>query len=885
MSFDPVLLNKNPRPHNPMKIFTASWKRWIAILVILGVLLAGGYWGGRRVVWPRVKAWRAERMNKEARDFLASGDDANALLTARKILQTSKDNIEAWRIAAAAARRRNTPDVVFYQQNVARLAPTKENYLELIRLSLQYGALRNANDGIEAIAAKAGDDPEFHALAAQFYRRIGKLVAAKFHLIALTQLRPSDRAAQLELAELEMADDPGRKDRALRARVRALADDPSLRVRALTLLLRESINAKLAVETTELVNRLKAVPDLGINERLLLLEGSTLMEGPSLSVLDKLEVEVADKPDEVVRVMDFLARTGQRQKQVAWFATLPEETKKNENVRRQVAEALLSLGDWNALEGHLKSNLWPNEEYVRHAFLAYAYRMQGRTADFNESWNTAVVAVGTDPRTAPPKINTLMGYLETWKWTAERYDLIWKLFTIVPTNTAAQQALAEWERRQGNTSNLNKLFARVVEINPRDVMALNNHTYTSLLLDSNIARAGLMASQLFAAKPEDPFIVTTYAFALYKQGKASEALAKLESLSPSELSAPERMLYHAVFLARVGEADRASELLKGLNLKNFLPEERRLAEIAEADIARNVRTQDDKSRLNTIKQTGETTSGGWLTLVAPETKAAASVEMQLTDPLYAGGDWTALRSALRSADWKEDNYLRFALLSYAVRSSGDLGQSNDLWKQALTAAGRTAGRAENLQRLATEWKWSAESIDVQNLIFERSPTDRALLAELVKHYRETRRTRELLRVITLYVSRTSDTSDEAVSQAYYSLISDANVPRAHVLAKTAFESSPDDPTRRIVYAFSLWKQHRAAEANALLADLKLGSSSGVVPVALLRSAIDVDLGLFDEAQSNLALFITSAGLPEEVALAEKISGQIAKHKAAPASAK
>lgn len=864
-----------------MKFFTARWKRWTFVLVALAVLLPAGYWGGRRLVWPKVKAWRAERMNKEARNFLAAGDDANALLTARKILQASNNNLEAWRIAAAAARKRKTVDVVFYQNNVARLEPTKANYLELIRLALEFDVVKSAGDGIEAIAAKANDDPEFHTLAARYYRRIGKNVAAKFHLIALTQLKPSDREAQLSLAQMEMAEDPDRKDRALRARVRALAEDPALRVRALTLLLRESIKARLPAETAELIGRLQPIPDLSVNDRLLLLEGSTLLEGPSLPVLEKLQTEVADKPLEVMRVMEFLHRTKQYEKSLAWFATLPEETKKEENVRRAVAETLLALGRWPELEAHLKSTVWPNGEYMRHAFLAYSYRVRGRVVDFNEAWKTAVVAVGLDRR----KINDLMMRTGDWKWNEERYDLVWKIFSITPTDPQVQQALVNWERRFGRTANINKIFARVVEVSPGDLLARNNLAYTSLLLDSNVTRANFLAAQLVQAMPKNPFLVTTYAFSLYKQGKADEALARIEALSPAELSSPDRTLLRAVFLARLGQSDRAAEMLKGIDLKRLLPEEQRLSQTALAEIARNARTQDDKTRLSSMKQTAASEAAGWLGLIAPETRSAATVDMQLTDPLYAAGDWSGLQAALRRADWKTENYLRLALLSHAYRAMNDLVQSRDTWRQAVVAAERNALRGENLKMLTTHWNWAAERIDAMNIIFERNPTDRSLLGELMRHYRDAKRTQDIIRVLAMYVSRTSDTSDEAVAQAYYSLISDTNVSRAHVLAKNAFESASDDPTRRLVYALSLWKQRRAPEANALLAALQSGGVSELIPTALLRAAIDADLGQGEEARNNLALFNAENALPEEAALADRIAQQLSRQNEPGKSAK
>jgi Flp pilus assembly protein TadD len=862
-----------------MKLFDAKWKIWTFALVSSVVLLVGGYIGAKRYAWPKVKEWRIDRMNKVARDFLAQDDPANALLSARKTLQVSQDNVEAWRIAVAAAKKRQTPDVLFYQQNLATREPTKENYLELMRLALQFNAFQVAGQGIEALAKKAGDDPEFHALAARTYLRTGRTLPAKFHLVALTQLRPTDRTAQLDLAELEVADDPERKDRALRARVRGLADDPALRVRALTLLLKESIKANLRVETSELMTRLQAVPDLGVNERLLLLEAAGVVGGSALTLnLDRLQGEVADKPTDVVRVMEFLSRTNQGEKAVAWYATLPDATKKDEEVKRIVADVLLARRDWAALEAHLKTGSWPEREFLRQALLAYTYRTQARSAEFAEAWKAAVVAIGSDPAKSPVRARLLLQRAEQWKWLHERYDVVWKLFSLNPANVTVRLALAAWEHRQGNTANLNKLYARLIEIEPRDQVARNNFAYTSLLLDSNLARAGLIAAEHAAAFPDDPYLTTTYSFALFKQGKAAEALEKIEKLSPAELSEPDRMLLHAAYLARVGETSRAAELMKGIDLRRLLPEERRLGENTLLEISRRERSQGDQTRLAAIKQAHGTDGGpsGWIALVSSATRETASVDMQLADSLYASADWNGLHTMLRATDWKADDYLRLALISYVARMRDDAIQNRESWRQAVLATERNVARIQNLQALTTHWNWPAERMETVSLLYERNPTDKALLAELTKHYREAKRTRELMRIVTLYVGRTSDATDEAVAQAYYSLLGDTSVARAHVVAKTNFDATPTDVTRRLVHAFSLWKQKRAAEANTLLAELKADATSELVPIALVRAAIQADMNLLEEAQASLQAFNTETALPEEAALAARISAQLAK---------
>jgi len=151
-----------------------------------------------------------------------------------------------------------------------------------------------------------------------------------------------------------------------------------------------------------------------------------------------------------------------------------------------------------------------------------------------------------------------------------------------------------------------------------------------------------------------------------------------------------------------------------------------------------------------------------------------------------------------------------------------------------------------------------------------------LLVELLKQYRDAKRTADLMRVLTTYVGATGETTDEAAQLAYYSLLSETNVPRAHVVAKSTFAGEADDPLRRLVYVFSLWKQKRAAEAIITLNELKPGVNSDIVPAALVRAAIFADLGQMDEARTSLALFKAETALPEEVALAAKVTAQLKK---------
>jgi predicted Zn-dependent protease len=848
-------------------------KRWLLAGLLAVPLLGGGYYLARYQGWPAVKAWRMARMNRDARAFLAAGDAANALLTARKSLQSSTRNPEAWRIAVAASIARSRSDAVWYQDSLSREEPTRANRLELVRLALHFEIPGYALAVMPDLEKEAQADPEFHRLAAQLYARTNQPVDAARHLVALTRLQPGDRTAQLDLAEIALAADPARQDTALRALVLALADQPALRLRALTLLLRDNLAGRVVPGTAELVRRLQLIPDPDVAARLLVIEGLFLLAEPAAPArLVQLQAEVKDRPADVARVLAFLVRTGRTEQVGPWTDTLPAETRQDEDVQRLVAEALLVRGDAAGLEALLRGGRWAKNDYLRAALLAHAYRDLGRSADFAEAWKLALISGGTDLR----KAIALLARVDAWQWVPERHEVVWKIFALAPTNESVQHILALWERHQGNTGALHRLFTRIVEVQPGDEVARNNLAYTSLLLDANVTRAGALAAELAAAAPRNPYYATTYALALYKQGKVAAALARLDALSPVERLEPVRQLLRALCLAALGQAGPASDQMNRVVLQDMLPEEKRLAEAGRAEIARLDRVQGNRSRLQASRTGLEQNPGtaGWLALVAADTRQAATTDMQLADSLYATPDWAGLRELLAATDWQAADYLRWALRARVARQLGEARQGQEAWRQSLALADRNPARLQNLRALVTRWQWTPERIETLNLIFERTPGDRRLLAELLDYYRGTRRTSELLRVLTTYLGGNSDASDDAVASAYYSLLLDSNMARAHVVARAAFEAAPADSARRMVYVFSLWKQRRAAEARPLLAEVKPGAVSDMVPIPLLRATILVQLGETEAARASLAQFNPAAALPEEVALAERLAAQL-----------
>ncbi len=849
----------------------SGFRRFLIIAVVLLVALPGGYFGARHYALPAYRNWRETKLARMARAFMAEGDYDNALLTARQVLRKNQRSIEHWRLAAAAAKGKGTAEVIYYQKNVARLDHSLASQLELIREALKFGDYRDAIDAIEAINPEAKQNAEFHALAAQTYLAVGRPITAKLNLYSLVSLRPDDNAARLDLAQIEISEDPEGKNRKLRDDVMALSRVPELRVRALEMLERDAIARDDRTRALEVAELLRHTPNLTGEQRVLILAGLT-QSGSDRADDYRHELETAFVGDAAgaVALADYFRKAGPRVEARKWFDSLTEEVRANPKVQEAIAAAFLEWNEWARLDQILANSHWKQREFMRHAFTAYSARKNGRVAEAGSSWRLAVIQAGDSVKST----SELLALVARWGWQTEQYDLVWKLFALMPRNETISRQLLAWERSQGHTANLNRIFARLVEFSADDPMIRNNFAYSSLLLDANLSKAYEFARMNYEAAPDNPYYVTTQAFALYKQNKPAEALALLETLRPVALSVPERVMFRAVFRAAIGDASGAADLLTGLKSAGFLPEERRLVTQTVSDIARLKGQKGQDQLLLALNSRGEIDrSKGWLHALPEKVRANATVEMQTSDSLLAMGDLTAFMTELHKGTWGEHEHLRLALTAYAARRRDDITSSSSYWRTALGSAAGDPKKLQDLEALATAWGWRSEQIGVLARLYDTDPANQSVFTELIDFYRRAGRTGELVSVLNSYLSAHPDDQAQRCYLAYYSMLSGIDLARAYVTAQEAYQSAPTDVEKRLVYAFALWKQRRAREAWDLLEEVGK-EKSPIVPVLLLRAAVLADLDRKEEALQALKTFEPKNALPEETNLAAILKSRL-----------
>ena len=846
--------------------------RIIVILVAITVVLVGGLALAWKVGRPAFKNFRERRANAVAREALQRGDYTTALLAVRKTLSYNQMNVDAWRLGVEITEKQNSSDIVLYQQRLANAQPTFENRLKFVQLALKYHAYNEADAMIKKVGVEGSKSAEFLEGAALISRHLGNGPKAKYYLMSLIALQPNNSKARLDLAQIRLADGVDENKPAIRAEIRNLSLDPELTARALALLLNDSLQSRDSAESLDLANHLSTIKDLTPPNAILCLEAfRRYAHGRFQPYLEQIEKEFAGATDRVVMLTTYLVANGMASDTRSYVESLDPKIRDSEGVQLSYAYSLLTLKDWNSLENFLRNCKWTENEYARYAMLAFRYRVAGRDRDFNDAWHLAVIEVGNNAQ----RLQTLLQQVTEWNWVDQKYELLWKRFMVDPTNQAVRSELLVYERRREDTSALNRIFARILEQNPGDLDAKNNYAYTNLLLGINLDRAYADAASVASAKPNNPFYLTTEAFALYKQGKAADALKIIQSLDPVALSDPDRALMQSVILVANGKFEDAASIAETLKPTGFLPEERRLLASSAALIAKSNVARGSAERVAALTNQGPAAKG-FLRLLRPPLNEKPTVEMQLADSLYSNADYKGLITSLGDDHWGEREFLRLALLAYAQRQQAqNESVGRETWRGALASAGNGDVSLGTLEDLARDWEWTQEYVEIENRRFLRDPSDAKAFGDLAAYYSKINRTAELARIYQTHLQGVPDDADAKARYAYYSLLINSNVSRAYSLAKEAYDAAPDDKFRAKVYAFALYKQSRGADGAQVLEKLSDEPEKGMLQINLLKAALSAQQNQFKEAGTLLKGFDASSALPEETALADTIQKSIA----------
>lgn len=524
--------------------------------------------------------WQEKRLARRAIVDLQHGDDRDANLAARTILEMKPTSAPAARIMAQLAERRGDRAALDWRRKVVQEEPgSVADGLALARCALQFSDIATARRTLDAIEQSGQNTAEFHAACALLAQAMHEDERADQEWTEAIRLAPEDSFNQLQLARLRLrANDPQRRASG-EEMLNTLRADPTQRAPATRALIINGAAQRINGDALlEMAQALQAYPEATFNDRLLYLDILRQLQKPEFAKqLTSFEQDADSDPAKLAALISWMATNSLSLVAIDFVHGLSPEVVSKWPVPIAMAEAYAKLGDWTALEAWVTNKDWGQSDFMRHAYLALALRNQNKTVAAEKEWATAEKQAATQPAF----LSMLTRSTSEWRWKKEWLELLWTLTNYPETQFEALENLYQKYSDDGDTAGLYRVLVRLGELLPEDNRVQNNLAQIGLLLDADTDRARKLAAQLHQEQSSNPAYASTYAFALYTKGDISGALNVLKALNPAQLREPAVAAYYGVILAAAGDRENARSYLQLGAAAKLLPEEKRLLTKAE----------------------------------------------------------------------------------------------------------------------------------------------------------------------------------------------------------------------------------------------------------------------------------------------------------------
>lgn len=250
----------------------------------------------------------------------------------------------------------------------------------------------------------------------------------------------------------------------------------------------------------------------------------------------------------------------------------------------------------------------------------------------------------------------------------------------------------------------------------------------------------------------------------------------------------------------------------------------------------------------------------WLATLPQPVRDTPPLPFVEADAYIALRDWEGLENRLNSQRWKDQEFLRLALLSRAWREQRRNEVADALWRRAVEAAG---GRNEMiLAQMAANWGWQDETENLLWAAVKRSRSDTWALRSLLQRYSARNDTAGVYRVYQALLERQPSSPELQNNLAMLGLLLGRDLPRAVELARQVYEADQTNAIPVSTYAFALHLQGKTAEGIRLLQSLP-ETQLQRPNIALYYGILLAAAGHRDQAHPFLAVAEKGSMLPEE----------------------
>ena len=540
------------------------------------IFLIVAIWGGHDLY----VRWQEKRLVRRATFDIEHGNDRDANLAARQILEMRPSSASAARIMAQLAERRGERSALDWRRKVAQLKPhSVHDVLALARCALQFNDIATAKRSLDAIAQDARNNADFHAACGLLAEVMHEDEKAGQEWSEAIRLAPQNASYQLQLGTLWLRANKPERQASGEAMLTALRADPAERGLATRALIINGAAHHISNDVLlAMAQELQAYPEATFNDRILYLDILRQLRAPDFTkYLTHLEQDAVSQPANLTALISWMTTSDLSLVAIDFARNLGTETLTKWPVPLAMAEAYAKLRDWTALEAWVENKDWGQSDFMRHAYLALALRGQNKTVAADKEWALAEKQASRQPTF----LSMLTRATSEWRWKKEWLELLWNLTKYPETQFEALQNLYQKYSEDGDTVGLYRVLVRLAELMPEDGKIQNNLAQICLLLNADVERARKLAAEVYRKEGANPAYAATYAFALHTKGDTIGALKVMRGLNTTQLHDPSVAAYYGVLLAAAGDAQGAREYLKLGASAKLLPEEKALITKAE----------------------------------------------------------------------------------------------------------------------------------------------------------------------------------------------------------------------------------------------------------------------------------------------------------------
>ena len=538
------------------------------MLCFVALLLAGG---GYRIYGE----WRKDHLSAQAQDFFARKDYASAVLVTRHVLQLDPKNVSACRIMAEIAELAGKHEALSWREQVVALEPdVAANRMALASTALRFSQIELARRNLDAISAAGRANTQYHQIAGALALAEKKTTVAETEFAAALELEPNNPQLALNVATVRLTSpDEAIREKARTNLMRLAEQQPTLRREALRALASDAL-ANKSPAAVKWAGALCTEKGTTFSDVLLYVEATRNTDAGEIAMRNA-ETLASQSAATAALFITWLNRHALAQPALEWALALPNEIRTAPPVPLAVAESYSFLQDWNGLRSWVEGKNWGDEEFLRLAVVSHAFHRLTPGDRASMESQTAWAAALKATRNQPQRLAAIAQLAEGWGYSDEAAEAWW---LIANGNENAKQALGALQRlykAKQNSHGLLRVAKRGFELNPSDRVAANNCASLGLLLTGD-SSARRLATKLHAENPSDPIASSTYAFALFTEGKTREALTEMETLKEAHLRHPVIAAYYFVMLVENGKMEQAHSVLAAANKALLLPEELQL---------------------------------------------------------------------------------------------------------------------------------------------------------------------------------------------------------------------------------------------------------------------------------------------------------------------